>query len=52
MYFASDVNIYKNEYTVRDLWKHKEIGTTASNTKYNIPGHGVLMVRLSLKKIA
>lgn len=52
MYFASDVNIYKNEYTVRDLWKHKDIGTTASNTKYSIPGHGVLMVRLSLKKMA
>jgi len=50
MYFASDVNVYKNEYTVRDLWKHKDIGTTRSNTKQAIPAHGVLMVRLSLKK--
>jgi len=50
MYFATDVNIHKNEYTIRDLWKHKDIGTTAANTKCNIPAHGVLMVRLNLKK--
>ena len=50
MYFAHDVNVYKNEYTVRDLWKHKDIGTTRANTKEVIPAHGVLMVRLSLKK--
>ena len=50
MYFATDVNVNKKEYSVRDLWKHKDIGTTNSNTKYSIPAHGVLMVRLSLKK--
>ena len=33
MYFANDVNIHKKEYTIRDLWKHKDIGTTAANTK-------------------
>jgi len=50
IYFASEVNINKNEYAIRDLWKHKDIGTTRTNTGYNIPAHGVLMVRLSLKK--
>ena len=50
IYFANEVNIYQNEYTIRDLWKHKDIGTTAQHTKATIPGHGVLMVRLSKKK--
>jgi hypothetical protein len=34
------------------LWKHKDIGTTKSNTKQMISAHGVLMVRLSLNKSA
>ncbi len=50
IYYATQVNIHKKEYTVRDLWKHKEIGTTASNTHATIPAHGILMVRLSPKK--
>jgi alpha-galactosidase len=50
MYFATDINVYKNEYSIRDLWKHQNIGTTASLTRQKIPAHGVLMVRLSLKK--
>lgn len=33
-------------YKVRDLWKHKEIGTTTQPLKTVIAGHGVLMVRL------
>ena len=49
IYFANEVNIYANEYVIRDLWKHKDIGTTAQNTKTTIPAHGVLMVRLSKK---
>ena len=36
-------------YVIRDLGKHKDIGTTAQNTKATIPAHGVLMVRLSKK---
>lgn len=47
IYFANEVNIHANEYVIRDLWKHKDIGTTAQNTKTTIPAHGVLMVRLS-----
>jgi Alpha-galactosidase len=50
VYYATQVNIHKKEYTIRDLWKHKDIGTTASLTKASIPAHGVLMVRLSPKK--
>lgn len=50
MYFAADININKKEYTIRDLWRHKDIGTTKTSTKYSIPAHGVLMVRLSLNK--
>ncbi|MFT3738511.1 MAG: glycoside hydrolase family 27 protein [Breznakibacter sp.] len=49
MYFATDVSIHKHEYTIRDLWQHKTIGTTASRTKMSVPSHGILMVRLSRK---
>lgn len=49
IYFANEVNIHANEYVIRDLWKHKDIGTTAQNIKATIPAHGVLMVRLSKK---
>ncbi len=47
IYYATDVNMSKKTYTVRDLWQHKNIGTTATHTKYKIPGHSVLMVRLT-----
>lgn len=50
MYFATDINFHKNEYIVRDLWKHKDLGTSKSRLKAEIPEHGVLMVRLSVKK--
>ncbi|NLK48498.1 MAG: glycoside hydrolase family 27 protein [Bacteroidales bacterium] len=49
MYFARDINIHKYEYDIRDLWKHKQIGTTGRNTKTTIPPHGCLMVKLSKK---
>lgn len=49
IYFADQVNIHKKEYTIRDLWKHQNIGTTQANTVCDIPPHGVLMVRLSEK---
>ncbi len=47
MYFATEVNLHKNEYSIRDLWQHKDIGTTGSRLKSEIPAHGVLMVKLS-----
>lgn len=47
MYFATEVNLHKNEYIIRDLWQHKDIGTTKGRLKSDIPAHGVLMVKLS-----
>ena len=46
MYFAREVNLRKNTYTVRDIWQHKNIGKTTDRLKADIPSHGVLMVRL------
>jgi len=36
-------------YTVRDLWKHKNIGTTQTDLKAVVPGHDVLMLELIKK---
>ena len=47
MYFAQDVNLRKWDYKVRDLWQHKDIGSTKDRLQAVIPAHGVLMVRLS-----
>jgi len=47
MYFAREINMKKNTYSVRDLWQHKVLGTTKDRLKAEIPSHGVLMVRLS-----
>jgi alpha-galactosidase len=50
IYFADEVNIHRKEYKIRDLWQHKDIGTTERNTRHEIPAHGVLMVRLTPTK--
>lgn len=47
IYYARDVSFRKHEYKVRDLWQHKDIGTSKQNLKTVIPTHGVLMVRLT-----
>lgn len=47
IYFARGINFRKNTYTVRDLWKHKDLGTTEKNLTATIPSHGCLMVRIS-----
>ena len=52
MYFAREINFRRKEYTVRDLWAHKDLGSSKDRLKAVIPGHGVLMVRLSPKKAA
>ena len=46
MYFATDISFRKWEYTVRDLWQHKDIGRSTDRLQAEIPAHGVLMVRL------
>jgi alpha-galactosidase len=50
IYFAPKINFKTTTYTVRDLWKHQNIGTTKDAVKAAIPAHGVLMVRLSPNK--
>ncbi|MBN1417000.1 MAG: glycoside hydrolase family 27 protein [Bacteroidales bacterium] len=40
-------NLWKNNYRVRDLWRHKQIGTTKENLKTKLAGHGAILVRLS-----
>lgn len=47
MYFVEDVNIRKNTYNIRDLWKHRIIGTTDKNLITTISPHGDLLVVLS-----
>ncbi|MDA3816879.1 MAG: glycoside hydrolase family 27 protein [Prolixibacteraceae bacterium] len=39
----------KNEYEIRDLWKHKNLGTTEKTLNAVVPSHDVLMLRLSMK---
>jgi alpha-galactosidase len=40
-------NLWKKNYQVRDLWKHRDIGTTMEDLKTKIAGHDILMLRLS-----
>lgn len=49
MYFANEINFRKNEYIIRDLWKHEDIGTSKDRLVATIPPHGSLMVKLSKK---
>ncbi len=34
-------------YTLRDLWAHKNLGNTKKALEFTLPGHDVLMLRLS-----
>ena len=47
MYFATEIDLRNKTYTVRDLWEHKDIATTAERYKAEVPAHGVKLVRLS-----
>ena len=38
-----------DSYSIRDLWAHKDMGTTAQNVVATIPGHGSLLIRLTKK---
>lgn len=40
-------NVGKSQFSVRDLWEHKDKGTTDKKFKAVIPSHGVVMLRLS-----
>lgn len=46
----SGFTLRNKTFTVRNLWEHKEIGTTANKLTAKIKGHDILLVRLSEKK--
>ena len=46
----ADIRFWEKDYYVRDLWEHKYIGTTSEKMSFNIPAHGVVLLRLSPKK--
>lgn len=41
------VDFKKNTYQIRDLWEHKDIGTTDTALKYKIGAHDVMMLQLT-----
>ena len=43
----SYLSFLKGKYNIRDLWLHKNIGTTDTNMNFNIPSHNVVLVRLT-----
>jgi alpha-galactosidase len=44
--FNREINFKKNKYTIRDLWQHKETGTTEKDFVSAIPSHDVVLLRL------
>ena len=45
-----ELSVDRIEYTIRDLYNHKDLVTTKNNLKATIAGHDVLMIRLTPKK--
>ena len=43
----TDVDFSKTSYKLRDLWAHKDVGTTQKTFKQTIPSHDVVMLRLT-----
>lgn len=41
---------WQKEFNIRDLWAHKNIGTTDKEMEFTVPAHGVVLLRLSPKK--
>jgi alpha-galactosidase len=40
----------QGSYNLRDIWKHKDIGTSEKNVLFSIPGHSVVFLRFSKLK--
>ena len=38
-----------HKYSLRDVWQHKDIGTTEELFKANIPAHGAILLKLHNK---
>ncbi len=47
--FHRKTDLGSKVYKIRDLWKHKDDGTTEKNRTITVPGHDVVMYRLSAK---
>jgi len=41
--------IIDDSFTIRDLWKHEDIGSTRENIKGSLQAHDVLMIKLAKK---
>lgn len=50
MYFATEIKINRQDYTVYDLWENRYLTDTSQILQKTIPAHGILMVRLAVKK--
>jgi alpha-galactosidase len=50
IYHKGAINFSKQNYTIRDLWQHKQLGETDNILKSVIPSHGVLLVHLKIDK--
>lgn len=48
-YTFIDVKFLEKEYSVRDLWKGKNIGTSNDDFDFEVPAHGVILLRLTPK---
>ncbi len=46
----ADVRFWEKSYKVRDLWKHKDLGLSTEKMEFNIPPHGVVLLRLTPTK--
>jgi alpha-galactosidase len=45
-----ELNPGKDKYTISDLWKHKDIGSTNKDFSAAIPSHDVVLLRLKPAK--
>lgn len=48
--FGQDANFSETTYKIRNIWTHKDVGSTEKALKTELPGHDVLMLRLSSVK--
>ncbi|OGB66430.1 MAG: hypothetical protein A2Y94_09790 [Caldithrix sp. RBG_13_44_9] len=44
---GKELQIDKNIYALKNLWTGKDLGMTQKNLKADVPGHDMLMLRLS-----
>ena len=41
------MNLIEKKYKVRDLWKQKDLGTASDKMSFDVPVHGVVLLRLT-----